>query len=366
MTGCAAATIVAKRTLPYARALAQSFRRHHPDIPFLALLADEVQGCFDPAAEPFELVTADAACVPPGVRFRYLQQALSYAATPLFLAHLLERGFDRVVFFKQESLVTGDHDPVFSLLERYPVVLTPHLLAPVSPERELNILQSGTFNVGMVGVADTPAARQMLSWWGTRTATHCRHAVGEGMHFEQRWLDLAPVYFEGVHLLRDASYNVAHWNLPERASVDARLVRFSGFDPQHEERVTRYNDRLNLDELGPVAALFRRYAVMLRQAGWEQALAWPYAYDRFHNGVRIPDLARELYDGTFSDPFETGPGSFYEWLNEPVDGISRFWRAVFERRDDVRAAYGDNRKALLAWTHSSGAREHGVPPEMLP
>ena len=133
-------------------------------------------------------------------RFHYPQQPLSYACTPYLLAYLVKRGFSRVIFIKQESLVLGDLTPVFDLLEQTSIVLTPHLVAPLAGadriERELNILQSGTFNVGMLGVAATPVAARFLEWWQDRVYAHCRHAIAAGMHYEQRWLDLVPGLFE--------------------------------------------------------------------------------------------------------------------------------------------------------------------------
>ena len=110
----AAATIVAKPYLSHARILGRGFREHHPEIPFFALLADEVEGCFDPAAEPFALVELAALGLDDeaGLRFRYEQQPLSYALTPYLVGHLLDRGFDRVVFVKQESLLLGRLDPL--------------------------------------------------------------------------------------------------------------------------------------------------------------------------------------------------------------------------------------------------------------
>ena len=53
MPELAVATVVAKNYVSFARVLAESFLRQHPDIPFFALLSDEVHGHFDPAAEPF-------------------------------------------------------------------------------------------------------------------------------------------------------------------------------------------------------------------------------------------------------------------------------------------------------------------------
>ena len=94
----AACTIAAKARLPSARVVARSFAEHHPDVPFFVLLADEVEGCFDPAAEPYELLGLDALDLP-DLRarcFRYEREQLSYALTPTLLRCVLDRGFERV------------------------------------------------------------------------------------------------------------------------------------------------------------------------------------------------------------------------------------------------------------------------------
>ncbi len=397
----AAATIVAKSWLAHARVLADSFRRRHPDLPFFVLLADEAEGCFDPAAERFECVgLADLAISrPERFRFRHAQQELSYAATPFLIAHLLDRGFDRILFLKQETLVVGDLGPIFDRLAQRPILLTPHLLAPLSGAdavaREVNILLSGVYNVGMLGVAEAPVARRFLAWWGERTAAGCRQAVAGGLHYEQRWLDLVPGWFPEAEIVRDPGANVGHWNLPERrVEVDGddvrvdgcpgRIVRFSGHDPARPHQLTRHSARLSAAEAGPVAELFERYRLALDAAGHAGISAWPYAFGCFDDGVAIPDLARELYSSLddadlerFGDPFAAAPaGSFRRFLEEPVDGVAdptlrlnRFWRAVYDRRPDVRQAFPDlegaHRRAFLDWTVRSGLSEHGAPAELL-
>src|SRR3954447_14646486 len=140
--GC---TIAAKARFPSARVVARSFAAHHPGVPFFVLLADEVEGCFDPAAEPYDLLGLDALDLP-DLRarcFRYEREQLSYALTPTLLRCLLDRGFERALFLKQESLVCGSLDEAVAGLDDAAVLLTPHLLEPLDPERELNVLQSG-------------------------------------------------------------------------------------------------------------------------------------------------------------------------------------------------------------------------------
>ena len=295
MPELAVATVVAKNYVSFARVLAESFLRQHPDIPFFALLSDEVDGHFDPAAEPFRLVRQDELGIPdlPHLRARYDRRQMAVASKPYLLSHLLDRGFGSAIFLDPDIWVLGRLDHLFSRVREHAVVLMPHLLAPLSGEegveRELNILRSGVYNGGFVGVSARPSARAFLRWWQERVHEHCRHDVAHGVYFDQRWLDLAVVFFKDVSIFRDASYNVAHWNLPERAvrvvddaiTVDGRPCRFfhfSGFDPDRPHAVTRYSPRLDMSNVGPAAEVCRRYLALLAKAGYQETKGWSYAY----------------------------------------------------------------------------------------
>jgi hypothetical protein len=395
-----AATIVTKPYLSHARVVARSFRAFHPEVPFFVLLADEVEGLFDPAGEPFRLLQLADVGVPAleRIRFHYAQQPFSYALTPYLLARLLALGAKRVLFFKQESLILDSHDDVLDLLDRHAIVLTPHLTAPLSgPDRvarEMVILQSGAFNVGMLGVSASREADRFLRWWQTRAYDHCLHAVPEGMHYEQRWLDLVPSYFDNVHLLRDSRFNVAHWNLPDRlveirdglVFVDGRrccLFRFSGYEPERPEVLTKYSPRLTAGNAGRAADVFARFHQELAREGYEETSRWPYAYATFDNGVEIPEFVRTLARRMgaamerFGDPRQTrGRTSFFAWLMEPVDDVTdeasrvtRMWHAIYRERPDLQAVFPDvlttDRERFLQWTETFGAREHGIPAALL-
>ena len=392
----AAATIVSKRHIALARVTAASFRRFHPEIPFFVLLTDPPEGCFDPAAEPFHAVRLAELGLSEERRlcFSYRELELSYALTPHWIERLLRLGHDGVVFLKQESLVTGDLGPVLRLLKRHDALLTAHLLrpaeGPAALERELEILRAGVYNGGFLALRKAPQVLRFLAWWRARMDDQCYHSAAEGMHYEQRWLDFLPAFVDTACVVSDPGMNVGHWNLAERRvawagvtlTVDGgacRLFRFSGYDPLRPEWATRYVERHRVAELGAAAEVFRQYREAVLEAGHEQAQGWPYGYALFDNGERIPDAARKLYResgaqaGHFGDPFHTtAQGSFYEWLNgpsEPGGTLSRFWRAVYEQRPDVRRAFPDplgrSRGPFLRWVLSSGVREAGAGPGLV-
>ena len=312
MTRTAVGTIVAKNFVSFARVLADSFRRHHPAVPLFVVLADEVDGCFAPSAEPFHLLHLRDLAIPDlaSSRFHSTREQVAIASKPYLLSHLVERGFERVVFLDPDILVLSDLTSLFDEAGRHSVTLTPHLLKPPSAaegvNRELNILQSGIYNAGFIGVSNTQRARDFLVWWRDRLRDHCRRDVAQGMFYDQRWLDLAPVFFEDVHVLRDPAVNVAYWNLPERdvrldgdrVLVDGepcRFFHFSGFDPDQPLAVTKYASRLTMADAGPAAELYAQYLRLLDAAGYHETKAWPYAYGHFDNGVPIPGVARQLH-----------------------------------------------------------------------
>jgi hypothetical protein len=378
----AVGTIVAKNFLPFARVLAGSLREHHPAVPFFTVLADRPDAVCAPGREPFEIVLLDDLGIPDlrHLCFGYSRQQVSIALKPSLLAYLLDRGFTSVIFLDADILVLDSLQPVFDAAGAHAICLTPHLLSPLSGTdrraRDLNILGSGVYNGGFVGVSEHASARQFLAWWADRLHTHCRHDVAHGMHYDQRWLDLVPALFDDVHVVRDAGCNVAYWNLPERESSLIRFFHFSGFEPERPQTVTRYSNRHTMETIGPeAAALFARYVERLRDEGYFECRDWTYGFGAFDNGVPIPNVARRLYleaNGAldrFGDPFAAdGLQSYFRWLNEPVEGssgaVTRLWHAVYRSRADLQRAFPDvfgaDREAFRAWIGVSGVKEHDV------
>jgi hypothetical protein len=388
-----AASIASKSCIALARVTARSFIEHNPGIPFYLLLADEEQGLINPANEPFSIIRMDQLALdePARFRFQYTEMEMSYALTPHLIEHLLNVGFDAVMFLKQETLVLDELGTIFDKLGRYSVLLTPHLLDPGEDDEaltwEINVLQAGVFNGGFVAFNNSNHSRRFLGWWKEKTARECFRAVEAGIHFEQRWLNFAPAFVPDHLILHDPGMNVGHWNLGER-HVEAlpdgrvtagggrcRIIRFSGYDPDVPEQTSKYHPDLTLNRSGGASSVFRHYHQLLMEAGHEETRQWPYAFALFDNGVRIPDIVRRIYHDMpdagerFGDPFCTAPaGSFYRWLNMPADSggkgvVTNFWRKVYLRRPDLHPLFkdlgGECREAFESWITTTGVAEYG-------
>jgi glycosyltransferase involved in cell wall biosynthesis len=398
----AVCTIISKNYLAHARVLAESFVKRHPEIPFFVLLVDRNDGAISPGREAFEMIELEDLDAPDLLRlcFQYSVIELNTAVKPYLLEHLFEeRGFDRLIYFDPDILVVDRLDEIWGLLDEHSIVLTPHLTEPVEDDgkkpSEIDILLSGTYNLGFLGLAKSDAAARLLTWWQERLYDRCVVAHDEGLFTDQRWMDLVPGFFDDAHVLRGPGYNVAYWNLHcRRVTVERDRVRvngepafffhFSGLDPHAPLGISRHQNRFRLDELGDLEKIFDRYRKLLFAAGYEALKGLPYAFAKFDNGVAIPELARSLYRRLgsdarrFGDPFATAPvDSFFRWLDGPVPDdvlskhpITRLWYEVYGLRPDVRHAFpdlfGSDRDAFWYWTRSTGLDELGIDPALLP
>ena len=346
----AVATAVAKNYLPFARVLADSLRRWHPELPFFVALADEPEGLFDPAVEGFRVLELEELGIPDLRQFcfRYTRREAVSAVKPFLIRRMLDAGFSSVLFLDADMLVLGDLGPLLERVVRHPLTLTPHTVVPgLAVEAELNVLQCGVFNGGVVGASDTPEARAFLDWWQERTREHCRYSIAEGMHLDQRWLDFAPSFVPGLAVERDTAYNVAYWNVFARPdAAEWRLFHASGFDPEKPGQVSRYWPLRKMEEVSAAAALFAEYAARVMAACYGETRDWPYAFDRFDNGEPIPEWARAAYGrlgraaAYFANPFGA---ELREWLASTPDAGAeeelRMWRqAAAERLQKLREA----------------------------
>jgi glycosyltransferase involved in cell wall biosynthesis len=388
-------TIVAKNYLAHARSLAQCLYRHHPGVPFYVLLADQSDGYFEPADEAFTIVALEELEIRnlPHFCFQYSVLELAKATKPYFMEYLFHR-FEcrKLVYLDPDMLVFAPLVDLLAKLEAHSMVLTPHLtdFSAWDGKRwsELDVLRAGSFNLGLLGLANGERTRAFLDWWKDRLYSGCRKALEHGMNLDQRWIDLAPGIWEEVSIERDPGYNVAHWNLHERHvrllgerflvnGRDLCCYHFSGHDPAAAGQVARDQNRFEMNEIGDARKLYEIYGQRLVDNGYLDCRTWPYVYGAFDNGVPIPDLCRTLYvemgaaADEFGDPFDTGSShSFYRYLIKPGQrGVPPLLQEIYKRRADLRETFPDvegaDRGRFLGWVHGFAEREFSIDPRML-
>jgi len=205
---------------------------------------------------------------------------------------------------------------------------------------------------------------------------------------DQKWVDLAPIFFPTTHVLRDETYNVAYWNLHANTiekKADGYFVNgrpiaffhFSGVDLKARQFRPSYQDRTVARPGSPIAELLNMYADLLEENGLSTCSGWDYPFSRFDNGVAYSAVFRDLYASLdlkekerFGDILQTRrPDSFFEWALTPdpqTGNLSPLLMYLYRLRRDVSAAYpdvlGKDREGFLTWARTSGAREMGYEP----
>ncbi|MCF8253165.1 MAG: hypothetical protein K9H61_05660 [Bacteroidia bacterium] len=137
---------------------------------------------------------------------------LRWGLKPFFLLFLLEK-FEKVVYVDNDTYFFGNPSTIEKLLETSTVILTPHFY-PSNPQREQNWLEAnfrvGLYNAGFV--AAKTSAKEALAWWAECCYYNLKKLYRRGLFDDQKYLDLMPVLFENILILKDKGYNLAAWN----------------------------------------------------------------------------------------------------------------------------------------------------------
>ncbi|MBI2708668.1 MAG: hypothetical protein HYX34_03115 [Actinobacteria bacterium] len=413
MVGC---TVVTRGYVPFARLVARTWLDQHPGSRFTILVVDPEAGTAPRwTHRSVEVISPSGAGLPSDERLRmaamYDPGELACALKPWALRHALEHA-DAAVYLDADVEVLAPMTELGDLARRHGLVLCPHTLEPVPDDGRLpdafTMLRSGAFNGGLVAVGRT--GRGFLDWWAAQLARHCINEPAEGLLADQRWLDLAPAYFEH-HIVRDPTYDVAYWNLHERATSwdgerllvggrPARCFHYSGLTDAAPWSLSRFmgdRPRLELRDEPAVARLCRRYLDQLRSLDADGDRSIPYAFAATASGLRVDRRARRLYRQALLDaeadiersgepghapaallppgPFaEDGGTAFLDWLLEVPAGehLARYHRrvwdesAVLQRQFPSAPTDPTGAAELRRWIAHLGPAQAGVPDALLP
>ena len=360
-------TIASRNYLHFARVLMESLSVHAPDVDRVVCLCDVEEGV-DEGAEDFRILPVARVDLPDSARFlfRYTVLELNTAIKPFVFRTLFEReGYDRVIYFDPDIRFYDSLRPLQMLLDAHEAVLTPHLTAPLPNDGghpdEQAILISGTYNLGFLALRAGDCANALLRWWEGKLTRDCVVDVSRGLFVDQKWMDLAPGLFEGVHICRDEGWNVSYWNLPHRhveqvgSSIHVNqqhllFFHFSGVSP--DGRVySKHQDRYRMEDLqSAVHDLVVDYCAALREHGYHAVRSLPYGFGRLSDGTPIPDFLRQVFrreweadhpDADIRIP-ETQQ-ALVEYANACPEGfewISRAARMLHTLRADLQQHFG--------------------------
>jgi len=142
---------------------------------------------------------------------------LRWSLKSVLLRYLLqEQGIQQAIYLDNDIYFHGNPEVIWSELNTACMLLTPHRY-PSNPQDRQNWLEAnfrvGLYNAGFLAVS--AAAIPALEWWASCCLYRCEKNYWRGLFDDQKYLDLIPVKYDGVKVLKHAGCNVAGWNFHE-------------------------------------------------------------------------------------------------------------------------------------------------------
>ncbi len=324
-------TIVSRNYAALAASLMQSVAEHEPAARRVVVATDGPIQSLEGIAE-----VVDAHDV--GAPFRdmivyYEALELNTAVKPYVFRWLMAQGAASVTYLDPDIRLFRRLDAVHEGLAQAELVLTPHLTRPLlgdASPNDLNILRSGSYNLGFASARNAPKVDALMAWWAHRCQFDCRVDLPNGLFTDQRWMDLAPGFVDSLQLIRHPGYNLAYWNLEGRElargaqgwTVDGEplhFFHFSGFDPRRPKILSKHQDRLSVEPGSGLSDLLGEYAQVLLGNGYEASTKIPYAHNVFADGREAtrPMRRRALRAARAGETFPDGMGAATSaWFDE--------------------------------------------------
>lgn len=268
--------------MPYAQTLHDSLKRVSNSLPTLYVLVSSEQGKTKMVAKPIEglnylfinRVCGDGAGKI--IREKYLgkdMDAFRWSMKPVVINYLLkEKGYQKVIFLDCDLFFVSDYTFLFDLLDSHTVLLSPHFRSfnPAS-DRNNYILQftSGIYNGGFI--AANSNATNAMDWLANVCGEICEKNPCEGQYVDQTHLNLLPVIFDDVYIIKHRGCNVANWNQSEcrRVLMDDGEVRINALHQIIFIHFTGSTIRgiVNEDD-GLLMPYLIEYNKLLKENGW--------------------------------------------------------------------------------------------------
>lgn len=151
----------------------------------------------------------------PEITKKYSSQpnVLRWALKPILMSFCLQYS-EKIIFLDADLYFFNSYTFLFDELEQNNILLTPHWrpLTPNNNRQEYEAtFKHGIFNAGFVGANKN--GKNALNFWAESCLHHCENNEKAGFFYDQIYLNLFPVYFDKVHIIKHQGCNVASWNL---------------------------------------------------------------------------------------------------------------------------------------------------------
>lgn len=146
--------------------------------------------------------------------WNYEMDAYRWSMKPVFIKFLLEvQKYDKVIYADSDLYFFNNYDFLFDELENNDILLTPHWRSsdPQKDKGNFDLLfVGGLYNAGFIGVNKN--AIPAMDWWAKVCLYQCIKDFTKGQYVDQTYLNLLPVLFDNVKIIKHKGCNIANWN----------------------------------------------------------------------------------------------------------------------------------------------------------
>lgn len=320
-------TICAKNYIGLAQVLEKSILKHNKEIEFYIFIADELSD------REKELYLSDNIIIARDVlnissdlwdemSFKYDLTEFCTSIKPFCFSYIFNNlSASKCLYFDPDILVFNSISSIYSTLDNYSIIVTPHItdmeVIYTGSLNERNLLYSGMYNLGFLGLKKDLNSIKMLKWWEKRLEDRCFRIMTENYFTDQKWIDFLPSFFKNELCISfDLGFNLAPWNFHEREVIEINnslyvqyrnrlktseqyplvFLHYSGFNYGLllEGKISQ-NNIDNLPIYSDIAVLFNEYSKYLNNSEFGKYISLKYTYNYFENGEYISPVYRRLY-----------------------------------------------------------------------
>lgn len=147
------------------------------------------------------------------IKRKFKGDHLRWAMKPVYLKYLLEQEYEEVIYVDNDVFFYDSPDFLFEKLKTASFLLTPHFYK-ADPLKDQNWLEAnyrvGLYNAGFIGVSKNGI--DILDWWTNCCLYNVKKAFWRGLFDDQKYLDLVPILFDNVEIVKHRGCNFAGWN----------------------------------------------------------------------------------------------------------------------------------------------------------
>ena len=273
-------TLCSVNYLAQAHTLGDSLREQNPGFEYIIGLVDKLETKdIDKSKLPdYQLLEVDKINIPDfeGMCDRYDITELNTAVKPYYFDYFLKSRpeITNIIYFDPDIIVFDKLTHLEKNLEKYNIVVTPHITTPYNDDKwqnEEDVVNTGVFNFGFVAIKRSESAEKMINWWCTKLYKECVIDLCNGLFVDQHWAEFFPVFFDKVLIDKHLGNNVAYWNLHERVcsiiegkwfineKIPLQFFHYSGYLIAKPNEVSKYQNRIDFEHRTDIVPLFELY-----------------------------------------------------------------------------------------------------------